>query len=204
LKVEVKLVPTNWNAVIAATAISAAIKPYSMAVAPFSFFKRLVNVANILALLWLTLELARCGAEITKFLRNQPCHDDKLLRFYRDFRRNTELMLSRRATPEAATTFAPSPARQRTEPRPCVGKLAPPLKLIGQVVPPSRQRSALPRRERINAPHQGFGFMARLRQEVFGVGDGATRGAILYCLPDQRQRHPQVAIVLCPDPAQHI
>ena len=33
-----RLVPTSWNAAMAATAISAAIRPYSMAVAPSWFF----------------------------------------------------------------------------------------------------------------------------------------------------------------------
>ena len=45
--VAVRLVPTVPNTVTAATAIKAAIKPYSIAVAPSSFFKSLVKVANI-------------------------------------------------------------------------------------------------------------------------------------------------------------
>jgi hypothetical protein len=44
VNVEVRLVPTALQAVIAATAISAAIRPYSTAVAPSSFFRSLVNV----------------------------------------------------------------------------------------------------------------------------------------------------------------
>ncbi len=45
--VAVRLVPTVPNTVTAATAIKAAIRPYSMAVAPSSFFKSLVKLANI-------------------------------------------------------------------------------------------------------------------------------------------------------------
>ena len=45
--VAVRLVPTVPNTVTAATAINAAIRPYSIAVAPSSFFKSLVKVANI-------------------------------------------------------------------------------------------------------------------------------------------------------------
>src|SRR5207253_9171089 len=45
--VEVRLVPTVPNTVTAATAIRAAIRPYWMAVAPSSFFKSLVKLANI-------------------------------------------------------------------------------------------------------------------------------------------------------------
>src|SRR5437868_14862530 len=45
--VEVRLVPTVPSTVTAATAIRAAIRPYSIAVAPFSFFKSLVKIANI-------------------------------------------------------------------------------------------------------------------------------------------------------------
>src|SRR5437764_2547448 len=45
--VEVRLVPTVPSTVTAATAIRAAIRPYSMAVAPSSFFKSLFKVANI-------------------------------------------------------------------------------------------------------------------------------------------------------------
>src|SRR5579863_3068086 len=52
LKVEVRLVPTNCIALIAATAIKAAIKPYSIAVAPSSFFHSLIRVADIHVLLW--------------------------------------------------------------------------------------------------------------------------------------------------------
>src|SRR6266581_2629652 len=47
LKVEVRLVPTSCIAAIAATAISAAIRPYSIAVAPSSFFHNMIRVANI-------------------------------------------------------------------------------------------------------------------------------------------------------------
>jgi hypothetical protein len=47
LKVDVRLVPTNWNALIAATAIKAAIRPYSIAVAPSSFFHNFISVTNI-------------------------------------------------------------------------------------------------------------------------------------------------------------
>src|SRR3977135_4180738 len=45
--VEVRLVPTVPSTVTAATAIRAAIRPYSIAVAPSSFFKSLVKIANI-------------------------------------------------------------------------------------------------------------------------------------------------------------
>src|SRR5437763_16932862 len=45
--VAVRLVPTVPNTVTAATAIKAAISPYSIAVAPSSFFKSLVKIANI-------------------------------------------------------------------------------------------------------------------------------------------------------------
>ena len=45
--VEVRLVPTVPSTVTAATAIRAAIRPYSMAVAPSSLLKSLVKVANI-------------------------------------------------------------------------------------------------------------------------------------------------------------
>src|SRR3981189_2517157 len=41
-----RLVPTVWNAVIAATAIRAAMRPYSTAVAPLLFRRRLIKVAN--------------------------------------------------------------------------------------------------------------------------------------------------------------
>src|SRR5213075_3498863 len=46
-KVAVRLVPTVPSTVTAATAIKAAIRPYSIAVAPCSFFKSLVKVADI-------------------------------------------------------------------------------------------------------------------------------------------------------------
>src|SRR6266446_8376514 len=52
LNVEVRLVPTSCIALIAATAISAAIRPYSIAVAPSSFFHNATSVANIQVLLW--------------------------------------------------------------------------------------------------------------------------------------------------------
>jgi hypothetical protein len=45
--VAVRLVPTVPSTVTAATAIRAAIRPYSIAVAPSSFFKSFVKVANI-------------------------------------------------------------------------------------------------------------------------------------------------------------
>src|SRR5216110_1577071 len=45
--VAVRLVPTVPSTVTAATAIRAAIRPYSIAVAPSSFFKSLVKIANI-------------------------------------------------------------------------------------------------------------------------------------------------------------
>jgi hypothetical protein len=46
-KVEVRFVPTVPSTVTAATAIRAAIRPYSIAVAPLSFLKRFINPANI-------------------------------------------------------------------------------------------------------------------------------------------------------------
>src|SRR3954468_9613893 len=47
LKVDVRLVPTAWKAPIAATEIRAAMSPYSIAVAPSSFFRRLIKIAYI-------------------------------------------------------------------------------------------------------------------------------------------------------------
>ncbi len=46
-KVELRSVPTNWNAAIAVTAIRAAINPYSIAVAPPSFSHSVVSVVEI-------------------------------------------------------------------------------------------------------------------------------------------------------------
>src|SRR3979411_844186 len=54
VNVEVRLVPTALHALIAATAISAAIRPYSTAVAACSFFRSLVNV-------WSTASSSRYG-----------------------------------------------------------------------------------------------------------------------------------------------
>ena len=48
--VAVRFVPTVPSTVTAATAMRAAIRPYSIAVAPSSFFKSLDKVANILGL----------------------------------------------------------------------------------------------------------------------------------------------------------
>ena len=47
LKMPLRFVPTNWNAAMAATAIRAAIRPYSIAVAPLSSLKSLVIVVSI-------------------------------------------------------------------------------------------------------------------------------------------------------------
>jgi hypothetical protein len=51
VNVDVRLVPTAPNAVIAATAMRAAIRPYSIAVAPSSFVQSLINVGSIALLL---------------------------------------------------------------------------------------------------------------------------------------------------------
>jgi hypothetical protein len=51
LKVAVRLLPTALKAAIAATAIRAAISPYSMAVAPSSFFKSLLKPESITVVL---------------------------------------------------------------------------------------------------------------------------------------------------------
>jgi hypothetical protein len=51
LKVAVRLLPTALKAAIAATAIRAAISPYSIAVAPSSFFKSLFKTESITAVL---------------------------------------------------------------------------------------------------------------------------------------------------------
>jgi hypothetical protein len=47
LKVELRFVPTVPITVTAATAINAAIKPYSIAVAPSSFLKSFMMLVNI-------------------------------------------------------------------------------------------------------------------------------------------------------------
>ena len=51
MKTLLRLVPTNWKAAMAATAISAAIRPYSIAVAPLSSLRSFVNVLNIFPVL---------------------------------------------------------------------------------------------------------------------------------------------------------
>src|SRR5271170_4547271 len=74
LKVDVRLLPTSCIALIAATAIKAAIRPYSIAVAPSSLFHNLTSVANIQALLW-PLTSPPCTPNLAKALKPATPHD---------------------------------------------------------------------------------------------------------------------------------
>jgi hypothetical protein len=62
LKVVLRLVPTTLKAAIAATAINAAIKPYSIAVTPASSFSRAVkSVRNRILLVFEMQEPINCN-----------------------------------------------------------------------------------------------------------------------------------------------
>jgi hypothetical protein len=65
------LVPNSAEALIAATAIKAAIRPYSMAVAPSSFFHKFVKVANIQVLL-VAADLLTMHAKTCQSLKPAP------------------------------------------------------------------------------------------------------------------------------------
>jgi hypothetical protein len=64
-----RFVPTNWKAEIAATAIRAAIKPYSIAVAPSSFFQSFISVINMNVLQCFMPRPKSCVAKLIKTLK---------------------------------------------------------------------------------------------------------------------------------------